>query len=266
MRTGLKPPLPKEHGAWAMLAVPLLVGSAVAPTWRWSTLFAIVAVVSLFLARYPIETLIKTRRRNTTLIAWSVIYAGLSIFSAAWLIVLDRLILLIPIGLLGAALMLYHWGLAARRQEMSVLGELSGIGGLALGAPISYYVASGQLGGTALALWLINLLYFGGTVFYIKLKVRQQPRLPAPDRITHRLIAAQACLTYQTITLAIILALIFLQRAPLLVALAFVPMTIKVLLGAYRWQDKQSLSLRRLGMIELIHSALFAVLVIAAFA
>jgi len=50
-----------------------------------------------------------------------------------------------------------------------------------------------------------------------------------------------------------------------LAVLAFVPMTLKVLYGAARWQDRKSLSLPRLGMIEMVHSALFAVLIIAAF-
>ncbi len=260
-----KPPLPKEHGAWAMLAVPLLIGLAIAPAWRWSSLLAIVAVIGLFLVRYPLETLIKTKRRDSALIVWAIIYASPTLLCGGWLIVIDRLIWLIPIGLLGAAFMLFHFQLAARRQDMSALGELSGIAALALGAPIVYYAASGQLDGTALALWLINSLYFGGTVFYIKLKVRQQPRLPAPDRIGERLIAAKTCLTYQGVTLTLVVPMVALHSAPVLIVFAFVPMTIKVLYGAYRWQDKPSLRLPRLGLIELFHSVLFAVLVIAAF-
>ena len=247
-----------------MLAVPLLIGLTVAPIWHWSALLAMVAVLSLFLARYPIETLIKTKKRNSMLIAWSIIYSVLAILSAGWLIMIDRLIGLVPIGLLGAALMLFHFRLAAQRQEMSALGELSGIAALALGAPIVYTAASGQLDATAFVLWLINSLYFGGTVFYIKLKVRQQPRRPAPDRISQRLVQAKACLTYQTVTLAIVVTLVMLQVVPMLIVLAFLPITLKVLVGAYRWQDKHSLSLPRLGLIELFHSALFALLVIAA--
>ena len=247
-----------------MLAVPLLIGLTVAPIWRWSALLAMVAVLSLFLARYPIETLIKTKKRNSMLIAWSIIYSVLAILSAGWLIMIDRLIGLVPIGLLGAALMLFHFRLAAQRQEMSALGELSGIAALALGAPIVYTAASGQLDATAFVLWLINSLYFGGTVFYIKLKVRQQPRRPAPDRISQRLVQAKACLTYQTVTLAIVVTLVMLQVVPMLIVLAFLPITLKVLVGAYQWQDKHSLSLPRLGLIELFHSALFAALVIVA--
>jgi hypothetical protein len=30
----LKPPLPKEHGSWAMLITPLLLGLVIAPAWH----------------------------------------------------------------------------------------------------------------------------------------------------------------------------------------------------------------------------------------
>jgi hypothetical protein len=162
-------------------------------------------------------------------------------------------------------LLLFHLWLVSRRQEMSVVGELAGIFGLALGAPMAYYTASGLLDITAAALWLVNALYFGGTVFYIKLKVRQQPRLPAPDRASERLVKAKACLAYQTIALTVMLLLIAFQWAPWLALLAFVPVTIKVVHGAWHWQDKKSLSLTRLGITELVHAVAFAVLVIIAF-
>ena len=137
--------------------------------------------------------------------------------------------------------------------------------GLALGAPMAYYTASGQLGSVAAALWLVNALYFGGTVFYIKLKVRQQPRLAAPDRVSERLVKAKACLAYQTIALTIIAALVAFQWAPWLALLAFVPVTIKVIHGAWQWQDKKSLSITRLGVTEIVHAVAFSLLVIIAF-
>jgi hypothetical protein len=130
---------------------------------------------------------------------------------------------------------------------------------------MAYYAASGRLDSTALALWLLNALYFGGTVFYIKLKVRQQPRQPAPDQLGRRLVKAKACLTYQTVALTLVILLVALRQAPLLTPLAFVPVTIKILLGASQWQEKRSLSLVRLGVIEIVHAAAFAGLVAVAF-
>ena len=111
----------------------------------------------------------------------------------------------------------------------------------------------------------MNALYFGGTVFYIKLKVRQQPRWSAPDHIGERLVKAKACLTYQTIALTLVILLVTLHQAPLLAPLALVPATIKVVYGAWHWQDKQSLSLVRLGVTEIFHAVAFTILIIVAF-
>ena len=269
----MKPPLPKEHGSWVMWSVPLIVGAAVAPVWQWRTLILIVAALACFLLRYPLATIIKTRKKprkrptsdRTDLIRWSIGYGALASLCGAWLILIEHLAALIPIGLIGATLVAFNLWLVYRKQDMSAYGELAGIAGLALGAPLTYYAASGQLDGTALMLWLVNALYFGGTVFYIKLKVRQQPRVPAPDRLTERLLKGRACLTYQGVVLTIVIVLVALAHMPALLPLAFAPMTLKMIYGAARWQDKHSLSLPRLGVIEVIHSILFAVLVIAAF-
>jgi hypothetical protein len=148
---------------------------------------------------------------------------------------------------------------------MSVAGELAGICGLALGAPMGYYVASSHLDGTAAALWLINVLYFGGTIFYVKLKVRQQPRLPAPNHLGERLIKAKACLAYQTVALTLIILLVTLRQAPLLAPLALVPATLKMFYGAWRWQDKKSLNMIRLGVAEIFHAVIFTGLVVVVF-
>jgi hypothetical protein len=264
-----KPPIPKEHGSWAMLAVPLLLGVITAPAWHSRVIVLLVAALGFFLLRFPLATLVKTRRRRNSdrayLWQWTAIYGALTALSGGWLVLVQTLWWLVPLGLLGGLLLLFHLWLVARRQEMSVAGELAGIFGLALGAPMAYYAASGRLDGSAAALWLINALYFGGTVFYIKLKVRQQPRLPAPDQVAERLIKARACLAYQTVALTIIILLVAFRQAPALTPLAFVPVTIKILVGAGRWQDKKSLSLVRLGVTEIFHAIAFAGLVILAF-
>jgi hypothetical protein len=172
---------------------------------------------------------------------------------------------LVGLGFLGAGLLVFNLWLVARRQEMSLSGELAGIAGLALGAPMAYYTAGGPLDSTAALLWLVNLLYFGGTVFYIKLKVRQQPQLPAPSRVSERLVKAKACLAYQTLALTVLILLATLRQAPLFIPLALTPATRKMVYGAWHWQDKKSLSLVRLGIAEIIHAAAFATLVIVTF-
>ncbi|MFN8454036.1 MAG: YwiC-like family protein [Anaerolineae bacterium] len=265
----MKPPLPKEHGSWAMLIVPLVLGWAIAPAWHWRILPLFIAALGFFLLRHPLAVLVKIRKRvsedKSYWWRWAAIYAGLTTLSAAWLVLGQGLWWLVGLGFLGAALLLLNLWLVARRQEMSLTGELAGIAGLVLGAPMAYYATSSLLDDAAALLWLINFLYFGGTVFYIKLKVRQQPRLPTPERMSERLVKAKACLTYQTAAITILIALVALQLAPVLIPLAFIPVTLKMFHGAWQWQDKKSLNLVRLGVIEIIHAIAFAALVILAF-
>lgn len=264
-----KPLLPKEHGSWAMLIVPILLGAIIAPVWHWRILILMAAALGFFLVRFPLALLIKTRRRARTnraeLWRWVYIYGGITTLSGGWLLLVERLWFLAVMGIFGTGLILFHLWLVYRRQEMSVIGELSGIVGLALGAPMAYYTANGYLDSTAILLWLINVLYFGGTVFYIKLKVRQQPRLPAPNHLSERLGKAKACLAYQTVALTLVILLVTLRQAPLLTPLALIPATIKTLYGAWNWQDKQSLSLIRLGVTEIFHAVAFTGLVVLAF-
>jgi len=263
------PPIPKEHGSWAMLITPLLLGLVIAPVWHWRAMVLLMAALGFFLVRFPLATLVKTRRSKRAKRGywwrWAGIYGAVTAVSGLWLIAAQGLWWLALMGGIGEGLLLFHLWLITRRQEMSVVGELAGIFGLALGAPMAYYAATGQLDWLAATLWLVNALYFGGTVFYIKLKVRQQPKLPPPDRVSTRLVSAKACLAYQTIVLTIMIGLAALRWAPLLTPLAFVPVTVKMLVGAWRWQDKKSLSLMRLGVIEIFHTLAFAGLVIIAF-
>lgn len=228
-----------------------------------------VAALGFFLARYPLALLVKTRKRSNPnrayLWRWVLIYGSITTLCGIWLVAAQRLWLLIPLGLLGGLLLAFHLWLVARRQEMSAIGELAGIIGLALGAPMAYYTAGGQLDRAALILWVVNVLYFGGTVFYIKLKVRQQPRQTAPAQLSERLLKAKACLGYQTVALTVVLLLVTLRLTPLLTPLALIPATVKVLWGAGHWQDKKSLSLMRLGMVEIFHAMAFTVLIVIAF-
>jgi hypothetical protein len=229
----------------------------------------LLAALGFFLVRHPLAMLVKTRKRamadKASLWWWVAIYGSITTFSSGWLILAQGLWGLAIMGLVGGMLLLFNLWLVSRRQEMSVAGELAGIGGLALGAPMGYYVASNQFDGTAAALWLINALYFGGTVFYVKLKVRQQPRLPIPNRLSERLIKAKACLAYQTVALTLIILLATFRQAPLLTPLALVPATLKMLYGAGRWQDKKSLNMVRLGVAEIFHAVIFAGLVVVVF-
>ncbi|MBI4299863.1 MAG: YwiC-like family protein, partial [Chloroflexi bacterium] len=46
--------IPKEHGAWAMLLVPFVIGAAVAGRWDLKVTLLLVSVLCLYVARNPL--------------------------------------------------------------------------------------------------------------------------------------------------------------------------------------------------------------------
>jgi hypothetical protein len=252
-----------------MFLVSLSVGWLVAGRWNAQGAVFAVTAAGLFLARQPLALMLKARRRrkpaDRSLFVWTGIYLVISTCGGLWLVTIGHRTGLLALAPLVGALLVAYLHNVARRREFSVLGELTGIAGLVVSAPAAYYASKGHYDVTALGLWVIHMLYFSGTVFYIKLKVREQTRCEAPTQLAQRLIAGRACLTYQTTTLSVVALLALLRWVPVLTPLALIPVTVKTLVGAVRWQDRRSLSLIRLGLAEVAHSVLFGAMTVLIF-
>ncbi len=258
--------LPREHGAWAMFLVPLLVGVGTSGRWNLNLLPLALTAVGFFLLRYPLMLAIKGRapdaRRNALL--WSAIYGALTAISGTWLLLASQLWLLIPIGALGLATLAIYLALAARRAEMSTAGEWLGIAGLALGAPAAYLVATRALDEIAIAVYLLNVVYFGGTVLYIKFKVREQPRAVALTANSFdKLWAGRVTILYHALALIAVALLAANSIVPALVAGAFVLPTCKVVGGVMTRPAR--VNIPRLGFIELGVTIVFAFVVLVAY-
>lgn len=260
------PLIAREHGTWAMLLVPLLVGLGIAGRgWGPGILFGL-AALSFFLARYPMTLLVKSwgrRRSQTERWTWIAVYLALAIAFAVPLVLHYHRWLLFPLGGLAVLLLTVYLIQVDRRREMTVWGEFLGIAGLTLTAPAVYYVATGVLGITALLLWLINLLYFGGTVFYIKLKVREQPRQPPPWSRKERLSRGGATLAYHVLAITTVAILSLFGWLPAAVPVAFAPCLAKAVRGVLAWSGRPHML--RLGLTEVAHAVAFGTLLLLAY-
>ncbi len=264
--TSWRPPLPREHGAWAMFVAPLLVGIGAGGRLNAELALFIATAFGFFLLRYPLMLAIKSRSETARLAAskWSAGYGALTVVAGAVLMLLSQLWLLIPIALLGfISLAVYLW-YASRRAEMTTIGEWVGIAGLALGAPGAYLVATRQLDATAAALYLLNVLYFGGTVFYVKFRVREQPRL-AKSALDWRslLWAGRITLVYHFLAIGGVVLFAVFGFVPALAPLAFVLPMCKTVGGVLK--PAARLNMRRLGLIEVGLTTFFALVVLFAY-
>ena len=184
LRSALK--LPKEHGAWAMLYVPFVLGVAVAGRVNWPVLLLLLSTTAVFISRESLLVYWRARARGREAAEAGrmlLLYLALAAAFGSPLVVAFKLFWLIPMGLAGAALLLINGKQATRMEERSTACEVMAIGGLTMTAPAAYYAASGRWEMTAFWLWLLSALYMASSVFYIKLRVyRLNPRKQAEQR------------------------------------------------------------------------------------
>ena len=250
--------LPKEHGAWAMLYVPLVAGGLVAGSFSWRVVLIALAMTFVFIARESVLAWWRAHRRGGNKqesLQVMLIYLALAGASTAPLILISHLFWLAPLGLTAIALLAVNAEQAARREDRTVTGEMMAILGLTLTAPTAYYVARGQWTDAALWLWALCALYFASSVFYVKLRVywlnrrKEQARLPARLR----------CALYHAFLLAALLVLAVTGSLNLFALVAFAPV-----LARSFWQllkPATGLNLRRIGVLEIIYSMVFLIFI-----
>lgn len=174
--------LPSEHGGWAFLAEPLLLGMLVAPSAAGALVAA--AAVSAFLGRRPLRIVLSDRRKGRryprTAVA-GVALAGLAVAAAAAVagaVLLARGPLLLALGL-AAPLGAVALGLDLGQRARDLAGELAAA--LALGgfAP-AIALAAGLRPDAAFGLWGVLAARSIPSILYVRARVRLDRGAPAP--------------------------------------------------------------------------------------
>ena len=172
MRATLK--LPKEHGAWAMLYVPLAVGALVACRAPLRLLLLALSVTFFFIARESLLIWWRARGRgkqNDQAQRFMLSYLALAGLFGAPLLLVYHLYWFFALALGALMLLAINARQAVRHQDRTIGAEMMAIAGLTLTAPAAYYAASGTFDARGLSLWALCGLYFASSVFYVKLRV-----------------------------------------------------------------------------------------------
>ncbi len=260
LRTTLR--LPKEHGAYAMLYVPFLLGVMVAGDFSGRVWLLLLSVTALFISRESLLVWWRARSRGRKAIGAGrllAVYLGLTALCGALLLLFWQLFWLVPLALVGGVLLIINGKQAVRLEERTVLGEVLAICGLTLAAPAAYYVASGAWESTAIWLWVLSALYFASSVFYIKLRVLSLH----PQRQQDQRRVWQHCAFYHSFLLVSLLLLAFTGSLHLFALIAFAPV-----LGRAFWSlfnPARKLNLTRAGIFEVIYSLMFLIFITLSF-
>jgi hypothetical protein len=175
--------LPREHGSWAMMAAPALVGWAAAgggPAGAGA--FFLLALLGAFLSRTPLTALLATPG-DARALRWLAFYAACAAVGLAGLLAVYGRRGLLPLGLPAGAVLAASLWFTARRRAMTEVHELIGVAGLSLAAPGAHVAAVGVWSADAAWLWALCALFLSGPVFHVKMlvlgRVASAPGAPA---------------------------------------------------------------------------------------
>jgi len=165
--------VPNQHGAWAMLASPLLVG-VLAGGFAWVHLPLAAFWFAGYFAFFATSLWLKARRRATWFPPVRA-YAALAAVLGGLVVAMEpALARWAPLFLLPLANGLYA---AAHRQERALLAGLATTAGSALMTVVAYDAGPGTDLTRAWELALVQFLYFAGTVFYVKTVIRERDNM-----------------------------------------------------------------------------------------
>lgn len=252
--------LPREHGAWGIVLIPYLTAVAVAGHWTPAVVVGLGAVLTAFIARYPVELLLNRglyRRAGSPprerVKKFAGGYATVAGVLGIGLITAWNLYLLLPIALLALLLFGVHLRLGREGVDRSWTAELLGTAGLTLSGLAGWVVATGSLNATGALVWLLNCVFFCAGVIYVKARIRHRLAVHRPElRATTRWMIA--C---HIVMVTFVASLLFARWISPLVALPFALAAARAVWGAT--QSDRPFALRRLGWSEVALSVFFAV-------
>ncbi|MHB9112494.1 MAG: YwiC-like family protein [Thermoleophilia bacterium] len=263
--------VPREHGAWAMLVVPYIVGVSIAGNLTAKVIAGLAGVLMLFFSRASLAPLLKSRAIDGSFGTGSLSrWLNFAIFAAAgssvflYLMIAGSFWQLGVVAAMGTALFLVHEWLVWRRRERSASAELAGVALLTLTAPVAVIVsACDSCVRLAIILWLLNATYFGASVFYVKMRLRTSARRRKPGSIRDRFIAARGSIVYMAAVIVVLMVLSATDEIPFGAVAAFVPIFLYQVWGLI--SGASSMTLKAEGIAQTVLSVIYALLLVGAY-
>lgn len=233
--------IPNQHGAWAMLVVPFLFGMISGGiVLQHALLF--VFWLAAYLFSYPFLQWVKTRKlqiyRDPMILYGSIaVLSGLLLAVAA-----PQLLKWVPLFILPFIINCYF---ARINRERAFFNDLIAVLMFSVMALVSHELGGGGNFATAVELFILSVLYFTGTIFYVKTVIREKnnKRFYWYSILYHLIVAISMLIWY-----------------PPLVAASFVFLFIRAL-----WSPRVKMTVKRIGILEFSYAVIITVTVFVSY-
>lgn len=258
--------VPREHGAWGILLVPLITGAAIGLLSGGSGARLIplcIVALALFWLRTPVESWTGTSPirahtpgefrlvRNT-----AVALSAVSIAALVWLFWGGRNVGLAWIGCVACAAFLLQALMRRAWRGARTAAQMVGSAGLTSTGAAAYYVVTGRLDATAWTVWAANLLFAMNQIQFVQLRIHA----PREAGRREKLRTGAGFFVAQIILLLVIGAACAAGVLRWSAVLAFVPLLVR----GFAWfaTGPRKLVINAVGKSELVYSCVFGVLLI----
>lgn len=229
--------MPPQHGAWAMLLVPWLTG-VLAAGFHWAHAPLLGAWLAGYLLSYYAFQAIKTRRLSRfqpQLLLYGPITAALGLLVVT---VRPQLLAYAPAYALLLALNVFY---ARRRRERALLNDLASVVQSCLMVFVAATVAGADISQVT-PVFTAVLLYFAGTVLYVKTMIRERGSATYYWASVIYHVFALGVAAFLSIPIAAVVALLLVRSAAL---------------------PRYRLTPKHVGLIEIVASALVLLTAVA---
>ncbi|MEM9246237.1 MAG: YwiC-like family protein, partial [Cyanobacteria bacterium P01_F01_bin.153] len=239
----LRPTVSHHHGVYVVLLVSFLTGAAAAQSWSIATTLVLICALAAFQAEYPFSLQLQNRRSwKPRYLMWGGVYGAIAIGIAASLYLQTPLLIWVYLGAIAA--LIIDTIAVLYRQQRSRVNELITFGAVCLSAPFAYVATTGTINSSIVALWLLNTLFFGSTIFTVKLR---KPKTAALLPV----------IAYHVISAAVILGLYFMGWLGVFTALGFSIAIFKVLFILINKEWYCTVPIYRVAALETVCGMLF---------
>ena len=259
--------VPREHGAWGMLLVPLVTGAGAAANGGYAALgWFVLAAIALFWVRTPVESLVgasvirarTAEERRAALVATSIV-GGIAIVALVVLFWGGQHLGLVVIGAAAGLAFVAQAILKKCNRKYRAAAQVIGSIGLTSTAASAYYLRTGNLGLAALLLWAVNWLFAAEQIEFVQLRI-QGAQL---ETLRERMARGRTHIVTVEMVLAIVVIASASRLLPALAILAFAPSVARA--GVWFFSIRKPLDVHRLGWMELTNAILFAALLIGSY-
>jgi hypothetical protein len=211
--------IPSEHGSWAFLLMPLLVGLCAGERWHSASTYLVIATLAAFLGRHPLTIAVKAwsgRRDRGDLapaLAWTAFYAGVGLLHLLGLVLrgFGYVLLLALPGIPVLAWYLYLISRRAERRQLTV--EILAAGVLALAAPAAFWVGRGAAESQGWLLFALTWAQSSASIAHVFLRLAQN-RLTEPLELAARLRRGLPAVCFSLLIVVVVALLTVADAAP----------------------------------------------------